>query len=355
MDLEFVGVFEFAQAIAKGDVLPAFQGGDRGDPSGFFSINDEFGVGGDERLVESESDEVFVCFSGTLHAGDDFLPGVASLGVGNGSFFESGVGWKEAGEKFVRPLGDAIENAAGLIWAQSICGVFFALVDEFHVVGDEVFVEARHEFGREFVGAFDNEVVALFVDLHEEFELAFGVEEAGVDHFLFARELDVVGELAVEIAFGIGSRDANAAAGFFDRFVEVGVESVVLAGGCGKVFRGIAHLRFEEIVPGNLVGIGGNSGGIGELQSVEGVLGHVLGGEMRGKIAFEKRWDLHPHDGGIATVQLGRLVPVAGIDSMPAGDFERLGERLHCGSRGEVGRDLDDRGSGRGSHEEDFL
>ena len=76
----------------------------------------------------------------------------------------------------------------------------------------------------------------------------------------------------------------------------------MLAGGGGKVFRGIAHFRFEEIVPGNLVAIGGNSGGIGELQSVEGVFGHVLGGEMRCEIAFEKRWDLHPHDRGITTV-----------------------------------------------------
>ena len=129
----------------------------------------------------------------------------------------------------------------------------------------------------------------------------------------------------------------------------------MLAGGGGKVFRGIAHFRFEEIVPGNLVAIGGHSGGIGELQSVEGVLGHVLGGEMRGEIALEKRWDLHTHDGGIATVQLGRLVPIARIDSMTAGDFECLGKRLHCGSRGEVGRDLDDSGGGRGPHEEDFL
>ena len=212
MDLDFVGVFEFAQAIAKGDVLPAFQRGDRGDPSGFFSINDEFGVGGDERLVEIESDEVFVCFSGTLHARDDFLSGVASLGVGDGSFFESGVGWKEAGEEFVGPLWDSFEDASGLIQAESVCGVFFAFVDEFHVVGDEVFVEARHECGGQFVGSFDDEVIALFVNLHEEFELTFGVEKAGIDHFLLGGEGDVVGELAVKIAFGIGSGDANAAA-----------------------------------------------------------------------------------------------------------------------------------------------
>ena len=76
----------------------------------------------------------------------------------------------------------------------------------------------------------------------------------------------------------------------------------MLAGGGGKVFRSIAHFCFEEIVPGNLVAIGGDSGGIGKLQGIEGVLGHILGGEMRGEIAFEKRWDFHPHDGGIATV-----------------------------------------------------
>ena len=40
---------------------------------------------------------------------------------------------------------------------------------------------------------------------------------------------------------------------------------------------------------------------------------------------------------------------------MTAGDFECLGERLNCGGRGEVGRDLDDGGRGRGPHEEDFL
>ena len=115
MDFEFSVVVEFAEAIAEGNFLPAFQGGDRGDPSGFFSIDDEFGVGRDERFVEGESDEVLVCFSGTLHPGDDFLSGVASLGVGDGSFFESGVGWKEAGEELVGPLGDSFEDASGFI------------------------------------------------------------------------------------------------------------------------------------------------------------------------------------------------------------------------------------------------
>lgn len=190
-------------------------GGDGGDPAGFFAFPEEFGGSGDEGFIEGEFDEVAVCFAGAFHAGDDFLAGVATFGVGDGGVFKAGFGWEEAGEEFIGPAGDAFEDAEGFVWAEGEGGFFFAFVDEFDVVSDEVFVEAGEEVGSFVVGSDDDEVGALAVNLDEEFEFAFGGKEAGVDGVVFGGEFDIVRDLAVEVAFGIGAGDADAAAGVF--------------------------------------------------------------------------------------------------------------------------------------------
>jgi hypothetical protein len=82
------------------------------------------------------------------------------------------------------------------------------------IVGDEVAAEAGFEFLALLGGAFDpRRAIGATEDADEGLKLAFGVGDAGGQGGL-RQVADVLGELAIEIALGIGPAECEQAARF---------------------------------------------------------------------------------------------------------------------------------------------
>ena len=115
------------------------------------------------------------------------------------------------------------------------------------------------------------------MDLHVKLKFAFCVEEAGMDDTTIFGEANVVTHLAVEIALGIGTDDADTATGDFIVFLEVEIGTLVLPHGGGKVLGGVPHFGFEKSGPGQVIEVCGDASRVSKLNGILGILGHIFG------------------------------------------------------------------------------